>query len=148
MRYFKKEEMARCFRENGARCRGCPLKQRAEKLPDGVEENLEALFETVLEPARERLGAPVTVNSGFRCVKHNRDVGGVAASQHLRGEAADVCCSDNRRLARIIVEQGRFDQLIVYPTFIHVSYKRSGANRKQVLRKTAKGYERVDPSTL
>ena len=44
-RHFKREEMARCFRENGARCRECPLKQKAEKLPDGVEANLETLVE-------------------------------------------------------------------------------------------------------
>ena len=44
------------------------------------------------------------------------------------------------KLARIIVAQGRFDQLIIYPTFLHVSYKRSGVNRHKVLRKTATGY--------
>ena len=45
MKYFRKEEVARCFRENGARCSECPLKQPAGKLPDGVEANIEALVE-------------------------------------------------------------------------------------------------------
>lgn len=47
------------------------------------------------------------------------------------------------KLARIIVQQGRFDQLILYPTFLHVSYKRNGANRHKVLRKTATGYAEI-----
>lgn len=129
--------MARCFRENGSRCRECPLKQPADKLPDGVEENLEGLVANVLEPARQRLGKPITVNSGFRCVTHNQKVGGVHNSQHMRGEAADVCCEDNERLAEIIEANGKYDQLIRYKgaggkiRFIHVSWKRNGVNRKQ-----------------
>ena len=112
------------------------------------EANTEALVENVLDPARERLGSAITVNSGTRCGKHNREVGGVSASQHLRGEAADVCCADNRRLAKVIVEQGRFDQLIIYPSFVHVSYKRLGANRKQILKKIASGYQRISASEI
>ena len=121
MKWFKKEEFL-------CRCGRC-------EMPAEVEGNLMALVENVLEPAREKLGGPIIVNSGYRCVRYNRDVGGVANSQHLRGEAADIRCADNNRLAKIIVEAGRFDQLIIYPTFIHVSFKRLGANRKQVLYK-------------
>lgn len=140
-KHFSKQELARCFRANGARCKECPLKQPADKLPDGVEENLEALAEHVLEPARQRLGKPITVNSGYRCQVHNKTVGGVANSQHMRGEAADLCCEDNERLAEIIEENGRFDQLIRYKRpngsirFVHVSWKRNGANRKMKLNK-------------
>ena len=140
-KHFSKQELARCFRANGARCKECPLKQPADKLPDGVEGNLEALAEHVLEPARQRLGKPITVNSGYRCQVHNKAVGGVANSQHMKGEAADVCCEDNERLARIIEENGRYDQLIRYKRpngsvrFVHVSWKRNGVNRKQKLNK-------------
>jgi uncharacterized protein YcbK (DUF882 family) len=35
-------------------------------------------------------GRPVRVNSGCRCPKHNRAIGGVRNSQHLRGTAADI----------------------------------------------------------
>ena len=134
------EELVRCYRDDG-RCRECPLKQRASRLPNDAEENLRALVEQVLDPAREKLGKPITVNSGFRCTKHNAAVGGVANSQHLRGEAADVCCEDNERLAEIIEENGRFDQLIRYKRpngsirFVHVSWKRNGMNRKMKLNK-------------
>lgn len=140
-KHFSKQELARCFRANGARCKECPLKQPADKLPDGVEGNLEALAEQVLEPARQRLGRPITVNSSYRCQVHNKTVGGVANSQHMKGEAADVCCEDNERLAKIIEENGRYDQLIRYKRpngsvrFVHVSWKRNGVNRKQKLNK-------------
>ena len=117
--------------------------QAASRLPNGIEENVEALVEQVLDPARERLGKAVTVNSGFRCPVHNKAVGGVYNSQHVSGLAADVHCEDNRKLAKVIVENGRFDQLILYPTFIHVSWKRQGGNRQQILRKVVNGYEAV-----
>jgi uncharacterized protein YcbK (DUF882 family) len=108
-------------------------------MPAEVEGNLMALVENVLEPAREKLGGPIIVNSGYRCERHNREVGGVANSQHLRGEAADIHCADNERLAKIIEANGRFDQMIRYLDkrgkirFIHVSWKRLGGNRHQVL---------------
>ena len=147
-KYFEKEELVRCFRENGARCKECRLAQPAKQLPYGIEENLQALVSNVLEPVRERLGKPIVVNSGFRCPIHNVAVGGVANSQHVRGEACDCRCDDNRRLAKIIVELGKFDQLILYPTFVHVSWKRGGGNRQEILRKTSAGYQKVEPSDI
>jgi len=148
MKHFKMEELVPCFRENGARCRGCRLVQPAMQLPGGVERNLVSLVEEVLEPVRERLGRPIIVNSGYRCPIHNTAVGGVANSQHLRGEAADLHCYDDRRLARIIVEHGRYDQLIIYPTFVHVSYKRGGGNCQLILRKTSAGYQKISSSEI
>ena len=117
MRYFEMKEFA---------CKCCG------QLPPSAEQNLQALVEHVLDPARERLGMPITVNSGYRCPAHNKAVGGVKNSQHLKGEAADITCADNKRLAEIIEQLGNFDQLIVYPMFLHVSYKRQGVNRESI----------------
>ena len=117
MRYFEMKEFA---------CKCCG------QLPPSAEQNLQALVVHVLDPARERLGMPITVNSGYRCPTHNAKVGGVKNSQHLKGEAADITCADNKRLAEIIEQLGNFDQLIVYPTFLHVSYKRQGVNRESI----------------
>ena len=117
MRYFEMREFA---------CKCCG------QLPPSAEQNLQALVDHVLDPARERLGMPITVNSGYRCPAHNKAVGGVKNSQHLKGEAADITCADNKRLAEIIEQLGNFDQLIVYPTFLHVSYKRQGVNRESI----------------
>lgn len=40
---------------------------------------------------RKRFGAPATPSSGTRCKRHNAEVGGVANSKHLTGEALDFC---------------------------------------------------------
>lgn len=143
MKHFKIEELIRCYRNEG-RCPECPLKQRAERVPNDAEANERALVEAVLDPAREKLEKPIMVNSGFRCMVHNQKVGGASNSQHMRGEAADLRISGKpEELASVIVENGVFDQLIIYPTFVHVSYKRNGCNRKEILRKTAGGYQKI-----
>lgn len=133
MKYFKMKEFE-CHD-------GC-------EMPASARENIEALVETVLDPARERLGKAIRVNSGYRCAKHNLKVGGAVGSQHMKGEAADVVPGDSgqvtgdslERLVRIIKELGEFDQMIVYSTFVHVAYKRIGTNRHQVLTKVSGGY--------
>ena len=44
-----------------------------------------------LEALRLKLGnKPITVNSGFRSIKHNSDIGGASDSMHLYGTAADL----------------------------------------------------------
>ena len=44
-----------------------------------------------LEALRVKLGnRPITVNSGFRSIQHNADVGGASDSMHLYGHAADL----------------------------------------------------------
>ena len=43
-----------------------------------------------LDLFRAAWGAPVIVNSGFRCSKHNIEVGGAEKSRHLLGCAADI----------------------------------------------------------
>ena len=126
MKWFKEKEFA---------CKCCG------QLPPLARENVKALVSEVLDPVREKLGMPIVVNSGYRCERHNKDVGGVRNSQHLRGEAADVTCADLPRLKALIIENGKFDQLITYPTFLHVSYKRTGGNRHQRLKKGGAGYE-------
>ena len=126
MKWFKEKEFA---------CKCCG------QLPPLARENVKALVCEVLDTVREKLGMPIVVNSGYRCEKHNKDVGGVRNSQHLRGEAADIHCSDNERLKQLIIENGKFDQLITYPSFLHVSYKRTGGNRHQRLKKGGAGYE-------
>lgn len=101
--------------------------------------NLKALADNVLDPLREWYGKPVYVNSGYRSPVLNRLVGGAANSQHLKGEAADITAGsreENRKLFEYIKGNLDFDQLIDEKNFswVHVSYKRSGGNRKQVLK--------------
>jgi len=44
----------------------------------------------ILESLRAIVGRPCRIVSGFRCVPHNRDVGGAADSRHIHGDAADL----------------------------------------------------------
>ena len=109
---------------------------------DESRRNLIALVENVLDPAREAMGEPVWVNSGFRCALLNKALGGVPDSQHLCGEAADVTTASldgNRRLFEVLCSLP-FDQLIWErgndrgPAWVHVSFRREGKNRGEVLR--------------
>jgi uncharacterized protein YcbK (DUF882 family) len=43
----------------------------------------------ILEDVREHFGASISINSGCRCAKHNKAVGGEANSLHMIGRAAD-----------------------------------------------------------
>lgn len=107
-----------------------------------VRDNIVALVENVLQPLRDAWGKPITINSGYRCEKLNKAVGGVATSQHRKGEAADCGVDDVLAFARLIIELGLpFDQMGLYPTFVHLSYKReeNGKNRGQVF--YAKSYK-------
>lgn len=47
----------------------------------------------LLEIVRREVGFPITINSGFRCEKHNRRVGGAKRSMHLLF-ATDIRPSD------------------------------------------------------
>lgn len=103
-----------------------------------VVENLRALIENVLIPAREALGAPIHVNSGYRSPEVNKAVGGAKNSQHLLGEAADLTTGTkegNKLLFQALLKVSMFDQLIDEKDFswIHVSF-RKGKNRLEVLK--------------
>lgn len=43
-----------------------------------------------LQDIRSHFNAPVTINSGYRCAKHNKAVGGASSSYHTKGMAADI----------------------------------------------------------
>lgn len=106
--------------------------------------NLVYLAAYVLEPLRVAMNEPVRISSGYRCEKLNKAVGGVYNSQHLKGQAADLCIDGDmakgRRWFNYIRDHLSFDQLIwehdrsgTY--WIHVSfvYPDFGKNRRQVI---------------
>lgn len=105
-----------------------------------VIENLRGLCNKVLEPLRQRVGRVIVVG-GYRCEAVNRAVMGAEHSQHLRGEAADIHVTglEMCRKYAAILSQTDFDQMILEPQesikkrWIHISYKRNGKNRHQIL---------------
>ena len=99
-----------------------------------VRDAIRELTNTVLQPLRDAWGAPLHVNSGYRCPKLNAAVGGAATSQHTKGEAADIKAEHPVKLAQLAYDLGLpYDQMIIYPTFVHFSHKLRGEQRRQVL---------------
>lgn len=98
-----------------------------------VRDSIQALTENVLQPLRDAWDKPLKVNSGYRCKALNAAVGGVPTSQHVKGEAADIAAGDPVKLARLAVKLGLpFDQMILYPTFVHFSHRLNGEQRGQI----------------
>ena len=81
-----------------------------------------------------------TITSAKRSIAENKAAGGVFNSQHLVGEAIDLKPYGSTTYDRLLEHIHQFsdnnhvfDQLILYPTFIHISF--SDRNRRQVIDK-------------
>ena len=78
--------------------------------------NLVYLAAYVLEPLRVAMKEPIKIGSGFRCERLNKAVGGVYNSQHMKGQAADLCIDGEiqkgRKWFNYIKYNLPFDQLI------------------------------------
>lgn len=131
MRYFTITELTKS---------GTAQRLGIRNKPNAAEKKaLTALVENILDPLREAWGAPIVVNSGFRCAELNTAVAGAKGSQHLFGEAADIEAAsrdpkDNRRLFELIRDMCLpYDQLIDEYGYdwVHVSF--GPRNRRQVL---------------
>lgn len=70
IKYFKKSEFT-------CKC-GCGLN------------NIQLEVVKIADEVREHFGSPAIVTSGTRCKKHNKEVGGVSNSRHLKGKAIDM----------------------------------------------------------
>ena len=101
VKYFKPEEFM------------CPCCNRVD---------MDAIFVFMLDSLRKLVGAPLHITSGYRCEKHNKEVGGSPNSAHLRGKAADILVTDSEMRWRIL----KFAFLLGFPrigigqTFIHL----------------------------
>lgn len=108
--------------------------RKMENIPNAEQvENLRQLVVHLLQPLRDIYKEPFIINSGFRSQEVNKAVGGVSNSQHTKGQAADVQVKNPRKLLDTLLKSGLvFDQAILYPTFLHLSYNKV-KNRNQVL---------------
>ena len=105
--------------------------------------NLCALVHNVLQPLRDKYGREVKIGSGFRSQALNKAVGGVSNSQHMTGQAADLCIDGDtakgKRWMEIIRDSCDFDQLIWEKNsktgnyWVHVSFRSDGKNRRQYI---------------
>jgi hypothetical protein len=55
-----------------------------------TETLIDAELITTLQKIRDHFGKAITINSGYRCKTHNKNVGGVSNSRHMEGKAADI----------------------------------------------------------
>jgi uncharacterized protein YcbK (DUF882 family) len=99
-------------------------KDGAETPPD-VLENLQKLAKN-LQVIRDEIGKPIKINSAYRSPAHNKAVGGVKNSMHVKGKAADIVVTGvtPAQLGQIIfrlIEQKKISQggVGIYPNFVH-----------------------------
>lgn len=112
---------------------------------EAILKNMRHIAENVFEKIREHFGLPIGISSFYRCSALNKAIGGSKTSQHVRGEAIDIDADifggvTNTEIFEYVKKNLVFDQLIwefgdeKNPSWVHVSLKRDGKNRKQVLK--------------
>lgn len=122
---------------NTARNKGIP-----NQPSEAERRNLIAVAENVYFPLVRGLGVIPKISSGYRSFALNKAVGGSSSSQHMKGEAIDIKLDpnghDNNDIWRFIKDYTDFDQMILEfnknnrPSWIHVSFKRGGGNRRKM----------------
>lgn len=93
-----------------------------------IDDDLVKLLESIREAAG---GKAVTINSGYRSPEHNKAVGGVSNSQHVKGTAADIVVSDTDPLTVGQIAEHYLNTkggIGVYQSFTHVDTR---ANRSR-----------------
>lgn len=118
--------------------------------------NMKFIAVNIFDKVREHIGGPLAATSFFRSYEVNAKQGLASkTSQHMKGEAIDISTKrynvgTNRQVFEFIRKNLVFDQLIWEfgddnePDWVHVSLKRTGTNRHQVLR-AYKTYQAGNP---
>lgn len=77
-----------------------------------------------------------SVTSAYRTIEENKACGGSENSQHLTGDAIDLKPLDmsvDDFILKIKASSFKFDQLIKYRTFVHISFTRGRKPRQMEL---------------
>ena len=84
--------------------------------------NINSIFLQKLQRARTYAGIPFIINSGCRCYTHNKNVGGVATSEHLSGEASDIRSRNSVERFKIVDAAicAGFRRIGIGKEFVHV----------------------------
>lgn len=78
-------------------------------------------LEAKINLAREIAGIPFVVTSGFRCEKHNKEIGGSANSSHLVGCAVDISTPDNYTRFKVLegIMKAGFNRIGIAEKYVH-----------------------------
>lgn len=78
-----------------------------------------------LQLLRDRVGKAIVINSGYRTPEHNKRVGGVVDSYHVKGMAVDISIPSGwtvDRIAKLAKDIG-FTGIGKYRTFVHLDVR-------------------------
>lgn len=88
----------------------------------GSGESMQYDFVLKLDKARSLAKIPFKVTSGYRTPSHNKKIGGVANSSHIKGFAADIHVNTDRDRLLVVkaaIESGIF-RIGISDNFIHL----------------------------
>ena len=90
-----------------------------------------------LQIIRDKVNAPIKVNSAYRCLNHNRGIGSNDSSQHVLGNAVDIVIQgqipeQTANLIELLISNGDILQggLGKYNTFTHYDIGHNGKKRR------------------
>jgi uncharacterized protein YcbK (DUF882 family) len=93
-------------------------------------DNINPALVDALQKVRDLYGKPMKVNSGVRCAKHNRAVGGERNSYHMKGMAADIHMPNpaerGRFIAAVCIAAPEIKGVGHYNTFVHLDIRARG----------------------
>ncbi|MCK9370545.1 D-Ala-D-Ala carboxypeptidase family metallohydrolase [Candidatus Dojkabacteria bacterium] len=103
------------------------------KYKDCMQQSVNEELIAKLELVRTEFGAPLSISSGFRCAKHQRDLAetmetAVGLSQHELGNAADIATNPAKSILLLPIIRKHFMAVGVANSFIHVDL-RTGKRR-------------------
>jgi len=93
----------------------------------GSGSRMQPQFLDMLDDARDLAGIPFIVNSGYRTVAHNKEVGGTTNSSHLVGCAADIAVRNSSQ------------RFIIVASLIAVGFTRIDGNASFDMRRAYDG---------
>jgi uncharacterized protein YcbK (DUF882 family) len=95
------------------------------ELPAALLSNVLDLADN-LQVLRDYLGVPISINSAYRSLEHNRKIKGSTKSQHLFAKAADIVVESKTpdevaNIIKYLISEGKMMQggLKAYDTFTH-----------------------------
>ena len=92
---------------------------------------------SILQAVRDYFGKPVTITSAYRTPSHNKAVGGVSNSQHVKGTACDIKVKGVPPAAIAAFLEARYPKhgIGLYSSFVHIDsrgyksyWKTTGSN--------------------